>query len=189
MTEKKTQSMQFSMNIKALVRLCLCDPDLAVQIQEALAEGPAAKTTDQLGYWNMGGKEKKDQIWCTMFAATDRTKQIGEQGLIYRAEKSQQPLFRFKEQNKDMTATKATPAEVVKTPAPLQVAGPAVPPSIADIAASLGMTEKQLVEEAAKAMSNYKPEVAEFSDETTLTDATPAVDDQLPADLAALVGA
>ncbi len=186
MSEKKNQSMQFSINIKNLIRACLADPDLKEQVHAAIREGAATKTTEQLGYWNMSGKDvpAAEQVWCTLFAATDRNKKVGEKGLFYTAQKSGFPLFRFKEQVKNMAATTGeTTAATVSEPAPLPA--PTRQPSIEEIAAALGMTREQLIEQAAAA--SYKPEMASDEEPTVNTEAAPA-EAQLPDDIAAIVG-
>jgi hypothetical protein len=111
MSEKNYgRSMQFSVDLYTLIRQAMNDPSVKADIIRALKDGPAAKLTDKLGSCNFGTRE--NQVWASLFAATDKDRKAGDVGLYKRAEKSGFILLRLREQQKSMDATTGVPSTV-----------------------------------------------------------------------------
>ena len=118
--KKQRDSLQFSINPYGLVRAFLADPTTADDVMRALADGPAERMTEKLGFANMA-EQGAPQEWFTLFPGTDRTKEIGTPGLFMRANKSKLPLVRLKRQTQserpvteslnEVIAVEATPVE------------------------------------------------------------------------------
>jgi hypothetical protein len=153
---KKRDSLQFSINPYGLVRALLADPSTAEDVIRAIADGPAEKMTEKLGFLNLG-EQNAPQEWYTLFPGTDRTKNAGEAGLFMRSGKTNFPLMRFKRQL-ERPASQQQPLPMNEV---IPVAAEAVPANQvtrADIDAVIkkfGITEEQFMKISAGA---YVPE-------------------------------
>ena len=105
----KEDNIQFTIDVKKMVRQLLADPTTREEVWEALrefkAEGPG-DPRKPCGFANFGSQENPE--WFSLFLATNREKAIGEAGLFYRTRGGERISARLRKQPTKNQAVEAS---------------------------------------------------------------------------------
>jgi hypothetical protein len=93
------ENLNFTINLKGLIRAALNDPTCALEVQQAIMEGPATVSTP-LGSTSTPAVEGEEPVWFSLFVGTSRDVQPGQQGYISRTKKGDRIVARLRRQVK-----------------------------------------------------------------------------------------